>query len=650
MNGFICNHNLLTAIVLTRHMTDTAINAPSMGGVRFSIFAKLLIVILPLVCLPIAILGYFSIEAAEERVNRLVRHEQMVKVEGSADKINNIFDNCRIDLETIVRLPLLEDYHIARTFRLAAETEFNDENIQNLFRDFLLRTPFYYQIRFLGADGRELISRASSEINIAGGAREDPAFFEKAGSTHPGKIFFSDILFSGRRNGYVMHWAIPFYSGWHEFSGLIVIDLDFEKIIRLVSGIRVGEKGYAFLVDGQGRNTAHPQYAPYQLGIDSYPEPSLKELVREMVTGASSWKSYVHDNVEKVAAFAPVPAVGWSLAVTIPVDELGKEALAIKWRVIEVAAIIFIFAVAGVSFLSYYLMRPVRELVAATNCMAEGNLNQEIPLRSRDELGDLTRSFNHMVKNIARIQNELIRSEKLISLGRLSAGVAHEIRNPLNAMKGAIVHIQRRRAGDPLIAEYTHLVSEEIDRLNGFVTDFLHYARQPQPKPVPADLNQLILSTQNLFAKQADDMGIRIHNLPDPRLPLVPLDANQMEQVFINVLINAMDALPCGGDIAFSTHFLENGNNGDRSDRVRIEIRDNGNGIDAAHQREVFDPFFSTKESGTGLGLPLSLGIVEGHQGAMTISSDRGSGTVVVIDLPVKQEQPKEGTCPLKPH
>jgi two-component system NtrC family sensor kinase len=126
---------------------------------RFSIFSKLLIVILPLVCLPIAILGYFSIQAAEERVNRLVRHEQMIKVEGSADKIKNIFTNCRIDLETIVSLPLLEDYHIARTFRLNAETEFNRENIQGLFRDFLQRSPFFYQIRLLDARGLELISQ-----------------------------------------------------------------------------------------------------------------------------------------------------------------------------------------------------------------------------------------------------------------------------------------------------------------------------------------------------------------------------------------------------------------------------------------------------------------------------------------------------------
>jgi two-component system, NtrC family, sensor kinase len=605
---------------------------------RFSIFSKLLFFILPLVCLPIAILGYFSIEAAEERVNRLVRHEQMIKVEGSAEKIKNIFYNCRIDLETIVSLPILEDYHIARNFRLNAEAEFNYENIQNLFKDFLQRSSYYYQIRLLDSLGFELISQTASEITVDKDSGEDTSFFEKARSIDPGNIYFSKIIFSPRRNGYVMHWAIPFYTGWREFSGLIIIDLDYEKIIQLVCDIHVGEKGYAFLVDENGKNTAHPYYKPYQLDVDSYPELTLKELVEEMVTGASTWKSYVHENVRKVAAFAPIPMMGWSLAVTIPVDELGKESLAIKARVTEVAAIILVFVVVAVSVLSYYLLRPVRELVSATNRVAEGNLNQEIPIQSRDELGDLTRSFNHMVKNIARIQNELIRSEKLISLGRLSAGVAHEIRNPLNAMKGAVVHMQRRRAEDPLVAEYSQLVSEEIDRLNFFVTEFLHFARQPLPKPVPTDINQLILTTQNLFAKQLEESGIRLINRLDDELPQVSIDPNQMEQVLINLVINAMDAMPSGGVITFSSLLPVPDDPEDRTGRIRIEIQDTGVGISETNVESVFDPFFSTKESGTGLGLPISLGIVENHHGHMNIRSDLQKGTTVVIDLPVITE------------
>jgi len=604
----------------------------------FSIFFKLLTVILPLVCLPIAILGYFSIEAAEERVNRLVRHEQMVKVESSAEKIQNIFFNCRMDLKTIASLPVLEDFHIARTFRLVAETAFNHENIQGLFQDFMMRSPYYYQIRFLDAQGLTLIRAGESETAEENNDYLNHSFFQNARNAPPEQIHFSDIFFSPPRGGYLMQCAIPFYSGWHEFSGLIVIDLDYEKIIQLVGSIRVGEKGYAFLVDSQGRNTAHPHYEPYHLEIDTYTEPSLKELVQEMIKGANASKNYVHDQVAKVAAFAPVPMMGWSLAVTIPVDELGREALAIKRRVIEVGIIIFTFAVLGVSVLSYYLLRPVRELVAATQRMAQGHLDSEIPIRSRDELGDLTQSFNHMVKNLSSIQNELVRSEKLISLGRLSAGVAHEIRNPLNAMKGAIVHMQRRRADDPLVEEYTRLVSEEIDRLSQFVTEFLHFARQSQPRPVATDINQLILSTQNLFAKQADEMEIRLHNHLIPHLPQVFVDSHQIEQVLINVMVNALDAMPSGGDITFSSQIQRALENEKQADQIRIEIHDTGVGISEANLPYVFDPFYSTKESGTGLGLPLSLGIVESHHGRMTLVSRPEEGTTVVIDLPLKME------------
>ena len=113
--------------------------------------------------------------------------------------------------------------------------------------------------------------------------------------------------------------------------------------------------------------------------------------------------------------------------------------------------------------LSYNLLRPVKRLVAATERISSGDLTQEIPVKSGDELGALTRSFNRMVGNLREIQSELVRSEKLISMGRLSAGVAHGIRNPLNAMKGAIVYLQRRKSGDPLIEEYAQLILEGIE-------------------------------------------------------------------------------------------------------------------------------------------------------------------------------------------
>jgi two-component system, NtrC family, sensor kinase len=607
---------------------------------RFSISLKLLVLILPLICVPIATVGYFSFQASVERVDRLVRHEQMLQVKATASVINDIFYTCRLDLDTIASLPVLEDYHHALAFRLSAEADFNRDNIVRLFRDFIVRTAYYHQIRYVDRDGRELIKVSREGVLKDFHDRHAEAFFRSAREIGKDQIYTSGIVDSTGDDGRVIQWATAIFSGLGEFAGVVVVDLDYDKIIRLVQQIQVEERGYAFLIDETGRLIAHPRLKPFSLHLGNYPDESLKKMVLEMMSGVSEWRSYTFEEEEKVAAFAPIPIMKWSLAVTIPRVIFRKEALAIRTRVMQAVVITLLFAVAGVTILGYYLFRPVRTLVDATKRIAAGDLTHEIPMQSKDELGDLTQSFNRMVKNLARTQAELVRSEKLISLGRLSAGVAHEIRNPLNAMKGAIVYLQRRRSDDPLVREYTHLVSEEIDRLSLFVTDFLYFARESKPNPMPTEINRLILSTQLLFEERAKQRGIRFHNQLAENLPPLSVDSHQIEQVIVNIVINAMDALPEGGDITFSSRMLNKpGVSGQKEWRLfRLTVQDNGLGIPEEHLENVFDPFFSTKEDGTGLGLPLSLGIVENHGGRIRISSQEGVGTSVIMEWPEGKE------------
>jgi two-component system, NtrC family, sensor kinase len=602
-------------------------------NVRFSISLKLLLLILPLICLPIASTGYFSIHAAVDRVNRLVRHEQMAKVGAAAEKLSYIFEKLRIDLQTITTLPVIEDHYIARSFRLRAETEFNRDTIARLFQDFIHRTPYYRRIQYLDETGAVLIAVGADSAADAPGAKREGPFFSQLRHLVPEQVFISDIKAGKDGQPPVMHWSKAVFTAMREFAGVVVIDLDFKSIIRIVKDIRVGESGYAFLADQLGRIVVHPHFAPYTRTQENVKEPSLKQMVKKMMSGATAWEQYTFDGEVKVAAISPIPSIGWSIAVTIPTAEFKKEARAIQKRVLQVVAMTLVVAILGVSVLSYLILRPVRNLVAVTHQISAGDLNQELPVHSRDELGDLTRSFNRMIKNLARTQNELVRSEKLVSLGRLSAGMAHEIRNPLNAMKGAVVHIQRRRPDDLLVQEYTQLVSEEIDRLNTLVTDFLYFSKQAKPKLVATDLNQLILSVQQLFAEQAKKRNIRFSNRLAEGLPPVLLDMHQIEQVMLNLMVNAMDALPQGGKVTFSTFLLQSGDGA--FDRVRVEVRDNGIGIPEAHLQSIFDPFFSTKESGSGIGLPLSLGIIENHGGTLTVRPREQVGTLATFELPV---------------
>jgi hypothetical protein len=256
-------------------------------NVRFSISLKLLLLILPLICLPIASTGYFSIHAAVDRVNRLVRHEQMAKVSAAAEKLSYIFEKLRIDLETITTLPVMDDHYISRSFRLRAETEFNRDTIARLFQDFIDRTPYYRQIQYLDETGTELIRiGGDNPTDVPGGDSAYP-FFSQTRHLVPGRVFISDVKGGTDGRPSVMHWSKPVFSVMREFTGVVVIDLDFERIIRMIKDIHVGESGYAFLADQLVRIVVHPRFAPYERTQENVPGASLRKMVEKMMTGST---------------------------------------------------------------------------------------------------------------------------------------------------------------------------------------------------------------------------------------------------------------------------------------------------------------------------------------------------------------------------
>lgn len=606
---------------------------------RLSIYIKLLLVIVPLVCVPIAVVGYFAVTASVDRVNQLVRQEQIVQLNAAAGRINDVLYNCRLDLETISGLPVLEDYYLARRFRLRAESRFNYDNLVRLFGDFLARARFYRQIRYLDQSGDELVRVGRKGPLPLRKGYADATWFLAARSLLPNEVHFSRLEDMGE-DRWAMRCARPVISGWQQFVGVVVIDLDFDALAEVVRAIQVGSGGYAFMLDQMGRIIIHPTFKPYEVSLANLPEASLRELTVDMMQGGRGFRDYSFRGQNKAAAFAAVPALDWSLAVTIPRESLDRESSEIQTRVVQVVAITLVLTLALVGVLSYNLLKPVRSLALATQRIAQGDLSREIPVRSRDELGELTESFNRMMHDLARTHQELVRSEKLSSLGRLTAGVAHEIRNPLNAMKGAIVYLQRRRGEDPLIAEYTSLVLEEIDRLSRFVTEFLILAKQAPPTLKRTDLNELARDVCSLFANQALDLGIVLGRDLEPGMPRLLLDAHQMEQVLVNLVLNAMDACQSGGSVTISTRVRELG---DPQARVELAVADDGQGIPDAQLGSIFDPFYTTKETGTGLGLTLSLGIAEGHGGTIRVTSREGAGTTVTVVLPARfAPSPKE--------
>jgi two-component system NtrC family sensor kinase len=317
-----------------------------------------------------------------------------------------------------------------------------------------------------------------------------------------------------------------------------------------------------------------------------------------------------------------------------------------------------------------FIHRPVEQLLDHTRKLAQGDLESRIEPSSGDELGELAASFNVMALNlkkahdelrewaatleirveerteeIRKMQSELLQSEKLAALGEMSAGIAHEINNPLTGILMFASLLLDDPRLDPGLKKDLTTILGETRRCAEIVRGLLEFSRKSMPRKSLASVNTLLDKTLALVEHQAFFFNIEVLRNYDPSLPQILLDPNQIEQVLMNIILNAAQAMPEGGTLAIETGTREPGH------WVCIRIGDNGCGISPEHLEKIFDPFFSTKGAqGTGLGLSVSYGIIENHGGQIEVESSQGvaRGTVFTILLPLehgKEVQLREGNA-----
>lgn len=246
----------------------------------------------------------------------------------------------------------------------------------------------------------------------------------------------------------------------------------------------------------------------------------------------------------------------------------------------------------------------------------------------------------------AKLEARVQRTEKLASVGKIASTLAHEIRNPLNAMKGAIAFLQTKFSNDVLLLEFTEIINEEITRLSAFVTTFLARARKAEPRFVSLDVNEEIRRALDFVGKQARPDGVSV-TADLGLLPAVVADPGQLLQLFTNIARNAVEAMPVGGSLTVRTSIASaaeawpglparRAGDGQASrEAVRVEFQDTGPGIAEEIRGHLFEPFNTSKEKGTGLGLFISREIAEGHGGRLAVTSAPDHGTTVTVYLPV---------------
>ena len=366
-------------------------------------------------------------------------------------------------------------------------------------------------------------------------------------------------------------------------------------------------------------------------------------------------------------AHAPERKVLGVLDVGVSLGRLDAETRAFRGRILAAAALAAAFLGVFVwLFTRRFIMRPVAALVQATRRVARDQLELEIPVTWSGELGLLAASFNDMTRSlrVARgdlealnssleqqvhdrtealraAQGQLVRSEKLSSLGKLSASIAHEINNPLaGILTFAKLIIRTLDQGTPdeatrkTLVKHLLLVERETERCSAIVRNLLDFARDRPLAVKEVDVGSVLEESVQLLANQINIQSVRLTRTARPVAP-VDGDFGQLRQAFVNVIMNACEAMSRGGALAIDVGPAEGGR------WVEVAFTDTGPGIAPEHLSKIFDPFFTTKEKGTGLGLSVVYGIIERHGGKIEIQSQVGKGTRVAIRLP-----PRKGAEP----
>jgi signal transduction histidine kinase len=352
----------------------------------------------------------------------------------------------------------------------------------------------------------------------------------------------------------------------------------------------------------------------------------------------------------KVALSIAVVAVVSFLLLQIPIVwwSFGAGQTAEAWRRYLVFSVITALVpnLILVALVIRIISRPLRRLTEAAVVVAGGDYGTQVSLTSNDEVGLLASSFNEMSRKMAAdiailraLNEQLIRTEKLAAAGTLAAGVAHEVNNPLASISSLIQILQARAGNDDdkqnqETREMLRLIQTQIARIMQVLRGMTDFARARPTLRAPLDVRRTLEASLRLASFDKAFKTLRVATDFDDSAPHVSADADQLQQVFLNLFLNARDAMPDGGDLRITTR------HDPQASELLIEIADTGPGIPPEHRAHVFDPFYTTKPAGagTGLGLAVCYGIVTAHGGRIELAPVNGRGTTVRVALPVMPE------------
>jgi signal transduction histidine kinase len=408
-----------------------------------------------------------------------------------------------------------------------------------------------------------------------------------------------------------------------------------------VTGVAGRTKGINFLMVIDTTSTVIGHTDSRMIGASVKDDALLTKALHAPITALEKGRTPIteigRDNSRENTFRVVIPLVTLSTikgALELELDMAGiSEAIARTNRQsLLIAFAALLCSATYVWFFARTLTRPVKNLVRAARSVASGDLNHEITVKGRDEISHLAISFNYMTEKLREIrdlQHRIHQSEKLALLGELAMGIAHEVRNPLGAIKTCGQFLEEKFDPDDSRAKFTQLIIRESERLDQLVSRLLNFARPAERQPQYEDINELLDNAITLAVLKVNGPRIAVEKRFFAGLPQLYVDAKRLSQAFLNVLLNAIDAMPDKGLLTLSTSLEK------EAQRVVITIADTGEGIPKESLEKIFYPYFTTRSRGTGLGLAIVQQIIAEHNGTIDVKSTVDEGTAVTIALPI---------------
>ncbi len=631
----------------------------------FSIRAKLLVAFVGLALGPMALLAGWMFWQAEGVLRHQLEHELEIEVATAANALE-------LQLEGIGREVLSLERFLSRRLRpYMSESQW--QTVEEEFLDTIEQGPFYFQVRYIGRDGMENIRVNNDQGTFTLVPPEqlqykgERYYFKEALAAELGQLYISRLDFNveyGRveePKRLVVRLGTPVRGAFNRKRGVVILNVFGAELLAPLEKLETGLGGEVLLASGDNRFVEMRQTES-----GSVFHAGTAEEFTHLLEGAEGIL-----RAERTIQVAP--GQQWRLIKLLPQSVL-REALwqgqkNILWLLIPMTAFVALLAVLAARSFS----QPIRKLSGMAEALAGGDYGKRASVLSRDEFGALGQSLNEMAEALemshkrlqrwnedlqhevdlqvealkasqaeteasraalAGLEKQLLQADRLASLGMLAATIAHEVGNPLAGLKLRLQMLQRKMSPEQAETADLDRLLEMVDRLGGFVDHLTGYVVSGRKRiPGPADVGAVLQDIDFLLREEAERKGAELAlNLPEGSVRVCS-QGQHLHQIFMNLILNAVQAVPDGGRVQVEVDKMD--------DQVRVRVLDNGPGLSEELLEKAFDPLFTTKEDGTGLGLPIVLQLIEELGGEFNLGNRLDGGAVAEVRLPRR-----EGTCP----